>query len=112
MLAQLFFFHLYSKFHAFIYVVREIFALEDAVSFNFALGASHVNGTSNPTGPRARPLVSVGPDSTSAVQWQVDLAPVAESGAESSDEEEDEAQVASAAHGQQNHPPSDPRMPD
>ena len=24
------------------YVVREIFALEDAVSFNFALGAPHV----------------------------------------------------------------------
>ena len=25
-----------------LYVVREIFALEDAVSFNFALGAPHV----------------------------------------------------------------------
>ena len=56
--------------------------------------------------------VSVGPDSTPAVQRHVDLAPVAESGAESSDEEEDEAQVASAAHGQRNHPPTDPRMPD
>ena len=38
------------------YVVGEIFGLEVAVSFNFALGASHVKQRINPAGPRVRPL--------------------------------------------------------